>query len=69
MSKLLDLEITVKCVIRRAASRAELKEHYGDDPLTCAKELATSEQGLCGTIDCHEFEIIEARVKGQQAKQ
>lgn len=61
--RLLDLEITVKCVIRGAASRSELKEHYNNDPLECARSLADNDQGLCGTVDCEQFEIIEARVK------
>ena len=59
---LLDLEITVRCIIPSAASRSELKEHYKNDPLVCAKQLADNEQGLCGTINCKRFEIIEARV-------
>lgn len=63
MSKLLDLEITVKCVIPGAASRAQLRDYYQDDPLICARELADNEQGLCGTIDCHKFEIVDAKVK------
>lgn len=61
--RLLDLEITVKCVIPGAASKSELEEYYDGDPLRCAKELADNEQGLCGTIDRYRFEIIEAKVK------
>lgn len=61
--KLLDLEIMVKCVIRGAVSLAELKEHYGNDPLTCAESLADNDQGLCGTIDCETFTIVDAKVK------
>lgn len=62
---LLDIEILVKCIIRGAASKAELGEYYDDDPLRCAKELADSEQGLCGTIDCKAFEIVEAKIKSR----
>lgn len=61
--KVHDIEITVKCVIPGAVSKADLKRYYDDNPLVCATALANNDQGLCGTIDCMKYEIVEARLK------
>ena len=64
-SKIHDLEITVRMRIPGAVSRADLAEHYNNDPLRCAKELVET-GGLMGATD-KKFNIVAAEM-GQEAR-
>lgn len=63
--KIYDIEITVRCWIPRAVSKTDLSRYYNNDPLHCARALADNDQGLCGTIDCNDFEILSAKLSEQ----
>lgn len=61
LNEIIDLEITVKATMPRAVSRADLKKHYRNDPLRCAKALAKT-GGFLGSTS-KRFEIIAAKPK------